>query len=217
MTKTAHRYSKCTQRQTKACEHRRENHRIYHECRTTGWTTQTFLSSSRWGQPESPLHVQCMQAPMHSDTTAWQKDIGRAGERARMGCYQIGSEQKSTTGQQQYSKYQYTIMTKAAGVTLDCRHWVGQKNNNGEQLVTWSTYKWRGPGLSCKHVSWDSWIPDWHLTLDEDGFSSKKVWTIDPLENIQSNVAYETEKWLYTMGNWETGVAIASGAHVLYE
>lgn len=33
------------------------NHRIYHECRTTGWTTQTFLSSSQWGQPESPLHV----------------------------------------------------------------------------------------------------------------------------------------------------------------
>lgn len=34
-----------------------------------------------------------------------------------MGCYQNGSEQTSTTGQQQYSKYQYPTMTGAVGAT----------------------------------------------------------------------------------------------------
>lgn len=58
--------------------------------------------------PSCVMHASpCIQTQRHSRGT-WG---------ARMGCYQNGSEHTSTTGQQQYSKYQYPTMTRAAGAT----------------------------------------------------------------------------------------------------
>lgn len=68
----------------------------------------SFLLLSKVSQSHPFMCNACK--PVHSDTTAQRRDMG-----ARMGCYQNGSEQTSTTGQQQYSKYQYPTMTGAAG------------------------------------------------------------------------------------------------------
>lgn len=65
--------------------------------------------------------------PMHSDTMAQQR--GHVG--ARMGCYQNGSEQTSTTGQQQYSKCQYLAMIRAAGATG------AADTEEGRRTITW--------------------------------------------------------------------------------
>lgn len=87
---------------------------------TTGFT----MSVGRLAEPPKPSFLLLSKVsqshpfmcnackPMHSDTTAQQRDMG-----ARMGCYQNGSEHTSTTGQQQYSKYQYPTMASAAGAT----------------------------------------------------------------------------------------------------
>lgn len=80
--------------------------------------------------------------PMHSDTTAQQRDmaVGGEGGRVRMGRYQNVSEQTSTKGQQQNSKCQYLAMRRATGAAGAAQQTVrrAEEQDRGELLVTGS-------------------------------------------------------------------------------
>lgn len=63
-----------------------------------------------------------------------------------MGCYQNGSEQTSTTGQQQYSKYQYPTMTRAAGAT-------GAADTEEGRRTTWRAVShWKRLQVTRRHT-----------------------------------------------------------------
>lgn len=71
---------------------------------------------------------------------------GGEGGGARMGCYQNGSEQTSTTGQQQYSKYQYPTMTRAAGAT-------GAADTEEGRRTTWRAVShWKRLQVTRRHT-----------------------------------------------------------------
>lgn len=85
--------------------------------------------------PSCVMHASpCIQTQWHSRGT-WG---------ARMGCYQNGSEQTSTTGQQQYSKCQYLAMIRAAGATG------AADTEEGRRTTTWRAVShWK-----CLQVTW---------------------------------------------------------------
>lgn len=91
--------------------------------------------------PSCVMHASpCIQTQRHSRGT-WRG-------RARMDCYQNGSEQTSTTGQQQYSKYQYPTTTRAAGATLAADTEEGRR-------TTWRAVShWKRPQVtrSCTNM-----------------------------------------------------------------
>lgn len=71
---------------------------------------------------------------MHSDTTAQQRDM----EGQEWAAIKMGQSRTSTTGQQQYSKYQYPTTTSAAGATGGLQTLRRAEEQHGELLVTGS-------------------------------------------------------------------------------
>lgn len=115
-------------------------------------TTVFTMSVGRLAEPPKPSFLLLSKVsqshpfmcnaykPMHSDTMAQQRDMGGGG--VRMGCYQNGSEQTGTTGQQQYSKCQYLALIRSAGATGAAEHTLRRaEGQQGQLFITGSIYR----------------------------------------------------------------------------